>query len=622
MSRDRRNRRPIETPNRRTFLQIAAAASAVGLAGCQVETNTTRDDTARRETDTPDPAELDTEAIPLEEVPVDAHRLAVREVADAIRTGLAPDWTPTGFAETVEVFYRPDVDGPAYYEFTVEPEGFVIVSTGKHDDPVPHWNHRGPSISGQLATETEEHVGRLYKLDTLYYVAESPDGERVAEQGYRLPRVEGLEADMREIESIRTYEPAEEVPSDENLRTPIEDEQISARGPEELDIELVDWESWEEMKTAYAEAYALQLEWLREGAQENWEVHEDFEERGRGLAVGRLYQEPLLYPNPEYEVVGPGSEYVQVRPSEGEPWPGYLSISVEEPPEELQFEIHIAYPTGQEERRLFAIGPEIEEGQDVAAAVGAPGGVSLGYGAATNLAAAASGAPNLAAAASDWDTWYAGYSNDQCEYRQFTHDGCPIGCGPVAWAMLFGWADRKAETTNYWEPRFGIFREDVAESPAPNDVAPTSMTSDARKMIRLIHDEVDTYCLFGGGATNPWNMFDAYEFLKARTGTGMRTRWVVPGAWSRTARRRARDQIWGVTGTNHHGDSNPGTPAVIGTGIAPAHYPLAWGYARKETSSWNIFSSYHRRFYVNQGWGDCCYGWISARTWFAGEIFA
>ena len=68
------------------------------------------------------------------------------------------------------------------------------------------------------------------------------------------------------------------------------------------------------------------------------------------------------------------------------------------------------------------------------------------------------------------------------------------------------------------------------------------------------------------------------------------------------------------------------TPAIIGTG-GLSHYPLAFGYAwRSRTVSacwicWWDTTEYSRFFYVNQGWGGSGNGWVSASTWFVGEVY-
>ena len=62
--------------------------------------------------------------------------------------------------------------------------------------------------------------------------------------------------------------------------------------------------------------------------------------------------------------------------------------------------------------------------------------------------------------AMSWDYyWAAGGGSDQPDYYQFQYGNCQVGCGPVAWAMLFCWGDYQAENGNsYWAGRTGLYR--------------------------------------------------------------------------------------------------------------------------------------------------------------------
>ena len=56
--------------------------------------------------------------------------------------------------------------------------------------------------------------------------------------------------------------------------------------------------------------------------------------------------------------------------------------------------------------------------------------------------------------------WAAGGHSAQPLYDQFDYGGCAVGCGPVAWTMLFCWGDYQAGHGNaYWAPRLGLYRE-------------------------------------------------------------------------------------------------------------------------------------------------------------------
>jgi len=213
-------------------------------------------------------------------------------------------------------------------------------------------------------------------------------------------------------------------------------------------------------------------------------------------------------------------------------------------------------------------------------------------------------------------TWtYYWAPGSQPAYSQFDYNNCPVGCGPVAWAMLFGWADEQAAASNpYWAPRWGIYR--VNGGYGPDAVAPTTRDIGIENVIREIHNDVGTVCLFGNGATFPWRMVDAWRYLSGRTGTSLQAHWNSLGIHEDGLRDWALSSI-----------RDRGTPAVIGTGWL-SHYPLAFGYAPQKRTVRQCFIwcwdevVYDRWFYVNEGWGGGSSGdWVEASTWYAGSIF-
>jgi hypothetical protein len=211
--------------------------------------------------------------------------------------------------------------------------------------------------------------------------------------------------------------------------------------------------------------------------------------------------------------------------------------------------------------------------------------------------------------------WAAGGHAAQPLYNQFDHNGCAVGCGPVAWSMLFGWGDRQAELGGnaYWAPRNGLYRRDGGRG--ANDIAPTGMIDGIRNVIRELRGQVGTFCLFGSGATWPWEMDDAVEYLNGRSYTRISCHWHSLGWHEDRLRNYARDSI-----------RDRATPAIIGTGWLN-HYPVAYGYAWQKRTVRRCFvfcwttEVYDRWFYVNQGWGGAGNDWVEAGTWFAGEMY-
>lgn len=211
--------------------------------------------------------------------------------------------------------------------------------------------------------------------------------------------------------------------------------------------------------------------------------------------------------------------------------------------------------------------------------------------------------------------WAAGGGGQQPAYNQFDYNGCAVGCGPVAWAMLFCWADYQAAHGNaYWAPRTGIYRVDGGHG--ADAVAPLYQDNGVNNVIRELNEEVSTFCSFGSGATCPWDMPGAAQYLSGRTGATMQANWNSLGISEDGLRDKAISSI-----VNRH------TPAIIGTGWL-SHYPLAFGYAWQQRTVRKCFifcwdeTVTDRFFYVNEGWGGGGSGdWVEASTWFCGQLY-
>lgn len=198
-------------------------------------------------------------------------------------------------------------------------------------------------------------------------------------------------------------------------------------------------------------------------------------------------------------------------------------------------------------------------------------------------------------------------------YNQFQYNGYAVGCGPVAWSLLIGWADRRAAAGGYWGPRWGLYRQNGGTG--ADAVAPINPDTGVTNVIKEIHGDVGTFNLFGSGATFPWSMGGVQQYLNGRSGTSQSTHWnsfgISEGGLRDIAIIMIRDR---------------GTPSIIGTGWLN-HYPLAYGYAwqRRVIRRCFIFCwdevVYDHCFYVNQGWGGSGNEWVPASTWFASEAY-
>lgn len=194
-----------------------------------------------------------------------------------------------------------------------------------------------------------------------------------------------------------------------------------------------------------------------------------------------------------------------------------------------------------------------------------------------------------------WKYWYAGTWNDQRRYQQYHNDAqmCPggaSGCGPAAWAMLYGWWDRKGS------PRL-IKSISQADSPLSND-------DSIRDCNRYVFDQVGPFCVSGQAATMPWNMKAGRHWAAHRgAGRDITWSWGLPYA-SFGSLSRVADSI------------KAGRPSIVGLGYY-WHYPLAYGYKARQYKTGSIVWSTQRYFKCNMGWGGDSAQWHNANsTWF------
>jgi hypothetical protein len=175
---------------------------------------------------------------------------------------------------------------------------------------------------------------------------------------------------------------------------------------------------------------------------------------------------------------------------------------------------------------------------------------------------------------------------------------CASGCGPTAWAMIFGWASKRAAENRADAAYAGLFR-------SGNDalgaivVAPDFMNATVRELTWTLREQLSTFCLTDQGATAPWTMDNAADFVSARApGVRVEVDYSTFMTMSSGIRNQAVDAIC------------DGRPAIIGIGslfAANMHYPVAKAYD-------------DGMFELEMGWGGGGDGWYDTSSWFVGTI--
>ncbi|MFV9504144.1 MAG: hypothetical protein AB4911_06220 [Oscillochloridaceae bacterium umkhey_bin13] len=559
-------------------------------------------------------------------VPEAVQRRAIEFLEELRGSDLAPEWIEARLSRAVRIIYRPDLETPAYYEFSVEkpgpngyePAGFIQLAAGEHDYPIAHWDTSGMSPTQELAeiAPLGATLTEFYKLDALSYASEyesiTPVGisvvtDDVINLGDLPQRIPGL-SDLPRAEA-------------ELVTEGIDSEgKVEREGPEELPLsEQEEWPSWSVLKKEYETAYAPLLDAQTQRAEDTWSVEKGLRTHGETLIRG---DERTVFGLPNQAITaitvtgdGAATRYLQQEEVRQDTFLRGVRLVVLDEPEDpatlLPINVEITYGSGVSETIKYAIA-----NQQALELVGS----NQVY-----LPIIVQNSANLAAQSIDhagatlnswgaWSYWWAEGDTGSIRYGQFTVGGCASGCGATAWAILFGWVDRRAaENHPLWRNHWGLYRENG--DLGSNAVAPLSQDAGVRNMTTEIRGHIGTFCLAGSGATWPWNMIDASRYVQPRASTAwrMNTRYDPTGlCWFGACndnRDLARNQI-----------VNRRAPAVVGTGWLQ-HYPVAYGYAERSKRSCFLFicsTSYQREFYVNNGWYGNNNGWTSADVWFAG----
>ncbi len=567
-------------------------------------------------------------------IPVRAHRMAAQLLEEQRLEPENTRWAQGArIGDEVVPFYRPDVDGVAYYEFEViannTPVGFIMVGTGRHDHTIVHWRPVGMKPSDVLRSEADDaEPVRFYRLDAGAYAAEDATGNQVAYLGNPLQIIDPMKPEWADMEEdiIKTYT---------NNATPLDgDDQVGRYEPEittvgeDLEYEVFEWPSWERLKGEFAKTYEVLLGVLREEAAEEWDVERAIAQHGEGLLPGRNYPVAVLHELQSASLSGGSDQYVGLTVVERPNNLPLIELRVfaGPPGETFPFQLNITYQNGLTETLdFFVVGDGVLNKQttsdDISQQVG----------------------PLSTGDWSSWESWWTRYPRNQIGsqaqqpvYQQFPYTECqippnlgggihlgPVGCGPVAWAMLFAWADNQAERGNpRWAGRWGIHRVDNLVHPAPDAVMPLKREEDVDPfdvhtvhwVVKDLHDRMGTRCFSGEGLTFRGEMFDAIGYLIPRTLTKLSIEYNKFFKSRTKYREMVEDEI-----------VNNNTPAVIGYGKVPAHYAVAYAFAVRERVIQTPFggitgTEYQRIINVNQGWGRTGVDWMPASVWFVGRI--
>jgi hypothetical protein len=308
------------------------------------------------------------------EVPLEVRRRAARHLEEIRGTPMGAGADAAQLGEEACPVHRPDVRGVAYWEFEVagvkattrrggedgKPDrrgsGFLIVSAGAHDAPVPHWSLELEPPSRALEAQSEQgKVAKVMKLDSLAYAAEDAKGTYLSHIGQFPPMPTGLPGVLPKDVPLSSLETHPATTSKDDKRA---GKQTAKRtGTKAPKPKVAPWPSWAQAKKEYGSAYKHHLRALREHAAHAWEVEELVKKFGEGIHEGEKVVVPLLKPG-KAELSGDGAAIVKMRMLDRQPPAAELVAGGSDNKAEQEFQLQLTYEDGEAETLKFFVVPK------------------------------------------------------------------------------------------------------------------------------------------------------------------------------------------------------------------------------------------------------------------------
>jgi hypothetical protein len=319
--------------------------------------------------------------IPASKVPVAVRRRAAQHLEAVRDNEMGIRARRARLADQVLPIYRPDLKDPAYYEFEVElgttsgtRTGFIVVSAGRHDYPVPHWSFDAEPVGRRLEAAAQASragaVARVYRLDALSYVAEDAAGQKVGQVGQLAMPLDGLPADLEPLRGQITTavaKPAVHNADDNGAGAGKHTLKITGPAPPALRMKKVS--SWAELRAAYAANLRPFLDDLQRRAGETWSIDDLIAKYGEGVMVGRPHRVALLEPAATAKLSGDAASVVHVERLERPGTPPVLELSASTFPfeHETDFTLTITYGSGLTETLpFFLVAPDTKSNRRTA----------------------------------------------------------------------------------------------------------------------------------------------------------------------------------------------------------------------------------------------------------------
>ncbi|HWB07311.1 MAG TPA: hypothetical protein VG796_30075 [Verrucomicrobiales bacterium] len=208
------------------------------------------------------------------------------------------------------------------------------------------------------------------------------------------------------------------------------------------------------------------------------------------------------------------------------------------------------------------------------------------------------------------ESWYALSWQEQPRYYQYSNPNwCElVGCGPVAWAILFAWFDRN-QHIEY------AFRGEGAGVDPPFDLSTIAKKTQVLPTYSDLHEYCDVICnaVTGEGGSVPSDMSEGFlDYTQDAIDSALLKRsWNIQsssGNWPDAGALRSRDAI------------KKGYPAVTGLGWM-WHYVVAYGYKYKTIFLGGSKTVDKRYIKCNMGWAGSAPRWYDlGDTFYSADV--
>ncbi|WP_154668327.1 hypothetical protein [Pseudoduganella violaceinigra] len=309
--------------------------------------------------------------VKMSEVPLKLRRRAANHLESIRGTDMAAGHDQMRLGDQACAIYRPDIDGVAYWEVEVKgvkgPKardhagkssglGFLMLSTGGHDVPIPHWSlDTEPPSYGLEGKGAGKSIARIVKLDSLAYAAEDAKGNYASHIGQFPPKIEaalGLTAQSPSQTGEFLAQPEFRTENDNNPpKLLLVKNDRSTNG-----IRASGWKDWHEARKAFPETFKPHLQKLAEYARGHWETEDLIDTFGEGIHEGRSLTVPLLQPGTA-TISGEGARFVKMTMHDRKAPALTLEAQASGAKNELSFMLEIKYTDGSMETLNYFIVP-------------------------------------------------------------------------------------------------------------------------------------------------------------------------------------------------------------------------------------------------------------------------